>query len=560
MSWHFDFRRVGGHRYLYLVEKKRTPKGPRNVRHIYVGTPDKLLENLSRPLPSLKSFRFGTAAALLRAARETGLLPALERYLPGSAGAQAARLVFLQILGRAERPLSREGMAHWYPDSALPFLGIVKGSPSAKSLRPALHELFDTGAIDSEEHPILTRARVHKIEESVLRSLVGRGLHPRYLFFDGTNFFSYHKGDRWFARGRNKQKRFDLNQVALGLATAETVPVLSEVYEGNLPDVKAFALAFDALLKRLEHLEVSTEEMTLVFDRGNNSTGTFEEVLGLMHVIAAIDRQQARKLLALPRQGFREVCLDSDARPILGRTDEWTGFGRTWRALVVYREGTAREQRSRWERTKKEVLETVAGWRTSLAEGRSSGRMVKSWMRDLVELIPRDYQGLFDYRLEKSGGVDWPVCEVNLPAEERLRDAWGKTVLISDLPREKLSDEELVKGWLAKWEVEDDFRWLKDRYVMSVKPIWVWHEAVVPGHIFVCVMGLMLLRYLQWRVRDLGFTMKELVETLERIRLVVAIRDGSPQVVLEQLGRREAELVDRLQLLELVPTVKGPKA
>lgn len=54
--------------------------------------------------------------------------------------------------------------------------------------------------------------------------------------------------------------------------------------------------------------------------------------------------------------------------------------------------------------------------------------------------------------------------------------------------------------------------------------------------------------------------MKELVETLERIRLVVAIRDGFPQVVLEQLGRREAELVDRLHLLELVPTVKGPKA
>ncbi len=133
--------------------------------------------------------------------------------------------------------------------------------------------------------------------------------------------------------------------------------------------------------------------MTLIFDRGNNSTENFDEVLGLLHVIAALDRQQARSLLAAPRSEFRTICRDSHGQPIFGRATSWVGFDHTWRALVISREETAREQRKRWERTKKEVLARVGGWRAALASGRSSGRMAKSWMRALIELIPRDYRG-----------------------------------------------------------------------------------------------------------------------------------------------------------------------
>ena len=35
MSWHFEFKVVDGKRYLYLVEKRRTEKGPRNGQAIY---------------------------------------------------------------------------------------------------------------------------------------------------------------------------------------------------------------------------------------------------------------------------------------------------------------------------------------------------------------------------------------------------------------------------------------------------------------------------------------------------------------------------------------------
>ena len=42
-------------------------------------------------------------------------------------------------------------------------------------------------------------------------------------------------------------------------------------------------------------------------------------------------------------------------------------------------------------------------------------------------------------------------------------------------------------------QIEGDFKWLKDRYVIPVKPVRVRPPAAVPGHVFLCVMGLLLL-------------------------------------------------------------------
>ena len=46
MKWSFELRNCRGYRYLYIVQKAWTKKGPRNVRQIYIGTASKLYERL----------------------------------------------------------------------------------------------------------------------------------------------------------------------------------------------------------------------------------------------------------------------------------------------------------------------------------------------------------------------------------------------------------------------------------------------------------------------------------------------------------------------------------
>lgn len=191
---------------------------------------------------------------------------------------------------------------------------------------------------------------------------MAKGLDPKFLLFDTTNQYFHHQtAARGMRKGHNKQRRNDKNPLALGMVTAEHIPILSEVLPGNEVDPDAFEEVFDALVKRLEALEVATEKLAIVFDRGVNSTENFDNVLGLMHVIAAPDRGQARKLFARPLGAFAPVVEDAHGMPVLGFSTHWEGFGRNWRVQVTCRRATAAHQRVRWERTRAKVLEEVRG-------------------------------------------------------------------------------------------------------------------------------------------------------------------------------------------------------
>jgi transposase len=559
MSWHFEFRTVDRNPYLYLVEKRRTAKGPRNTQVIYIGTADTLLRKLSSPGEPLKSFEFGKMAALLHAATETGLLEAFRTRVPRSLldGYSVERILFLQLAARVEKPLSREEMAEWLPDSALPFLMPSVGRPSSRTLRRYLKRLFGNGEQDERGRGVLTRAVVHRVEEDVFRALVKKGIDPRFLLFDTTNFFVDHQAGRFPARGHSKEKRYDKRLVGLGLVTVGNLPVLTEVYPGNLGDAKVFAEVFDTLAKRLVDLEVATEKMIMVFDRGINSTDNFEKVRGAMHVIAALNRAQARRLFQTPLAEFTEVAKDAEGRPVLGFPGRWFGFGQEWRVLVTYRKELAEHEERTWGDVRSRVVTQVEAWRK-----KGPSRQPAALWRKLTQLIPRAFAAEFQVEIEeitterrgKSGRGYRPKVRVIPSAEARLRASFGKTAVLTDLPRAELSDTELVEGFVARGQIEEDFRWLKDRYVVSVKPFYLWHDATVPGHAFLCAMGLLLLRYLQWELRALHLSMKELVDALERIKVVlIRTPEGRARLVLEKMGPPESRVYKALNLQRFIP-------
>jgi transposase len=333
--------------------------------------------------------------------------------------------------------------------------------------------------------------------------------------------------------------------------------VLSEVFPGNRNDMETFPEVFEALFKRLQHLEVATEKLLLVVDRGVNSVENFDQVLGVVHVVAALKRNEAKGLLDVPLEKFRTVGRDTDEEPVLGYAAEHEGFGRSWRALVTYRRAEAAHATAQWEKAKTKVLPQVAAWR----QGRPPTKQ-KVAMTKVVDLIPREYRGVFDYGVEEvwvrnTKGQEVrryrPRCEVSPKAESELVASFGKAVIITDLGRTELPDEQLLEASVARTQIEEQFKWLKDRYVLAIKPVWVWHDANIPGHLFLCVMGLTLLRYLQWEARELQLSVKELVERLGKIRLAVVNQNGRPHWVLEEMDMESAELVSRFQLLEQMP-------
>ena len=272
---------------------------------------------------------------MVHVAHATGLLEAFRRHAPRGFfdGYSVENLLFLQTVARGERPMSRGAMAEWLPESILPSLLPATDHPSSRTLRRYLKRFYRAGEGEKRGEGVLSRSVTRRIEAQVFQTLLKKGIDPRWMLFDTTNFFADHQGGRLMRRAHSKQKRYDKLQAGLGLVTLGDLPVLSEVYPANEEDAKVFARVFESLVKRLVDLDMATDQLIMVFDRGINSKDNFETVREAMHVIAALNRQQAQKLFRVPSEEFEEVGKDSEGKTVKGFSTRWFGFEQDWRVL-----------------------------------------------------------------------------------------------------------------------------------------------------------------------------------------------------------------------------------
>jgi len=94
------------------------------------------------------------------------------------------------------------------------------------------------------------------------------------------------------------------------------LPVFSEIYEGNRTDKELFIPFLTRLREKLAELNVSLEEITLVFDKGSNSKGNFNELDEKnTHYVASLSSAYHPELLTVPLEHYREVALGDQSLP-----------------------------------------------------------------------------------------------------------------------------------------------------------------------------------------------------------------------------------------------------
>jgi transposase len=134
------------------------------------------------------------------------------------------------------------------------------------------------------------------------------------LVLDMTNFATYIDSRNERApiaqRGHPKQKRNDLRLVGLGLvvSTDGEVPLLSHSYPGNRHDATQFADVLAELVTRSGALAENTDQLTLVYDAGQNSEVNQNAVASSpLHFVGSLAPAQHRELLAPPLTRYRVV-------------------------------------------------------------------------------------------------------------------------------------------------------------------------------------------------------------------------------------------------------------
>src|SRR3954451_3666150 len=137
-------------------------------------------------------------------------------------------------------------------------------------------------------------------------------LDVRQGLFDATNFFTFidtfNERCTLARRGHSKAGRAALRIVGLALlvTTDFHIPLCHHTYPGNQPDSPTFASLTEELVQRHHILATQVEDITLVFDKGNNSLENLQAMdQSPIPLIGSRAPTQRPELLALRVAAFR---------------------------------------------------------------------------------------------------------------------------------------------------------------------------------------------------------------------------------------------------------------
>lgn len=550
-------KRQSGRDYWYIRKTARVGGVSRTVLNVYLGTADQILARFKSQyrLPDeleLRSYSFGRFAAILAADRELGF----SEIAAESTGNRSTALALLAfIAGRSEKPLSKNGMDEWYDESFL------------KMIIPDMPDLSTRSYLRYMDR--LTPECVSEIKFRLATRMVSLGFRPSLVFFDLTNFSTEQQpdsdDDRRLLPRCGHPKNGDLQAKLVGLATATTehhLPFFHEVYPGNMADVKLFGQVIESMIGQLLKLGSAAEELIFVFDKGVNSEENLAELLDKkVHFVSSLKRVQVQDLLQRPLSSYKRLYETEKGEEILGFRVHRKVMGIDGVIVVSYNNAARRRQRSDYIRAKKRFLKgckKIARNMSRKHRGRRS--TVQSITERIEDLLPKKWRGVFKYHVGATLDNDFTRFTVRAwidkKKEKSLKAGFGKTIIFTD--KSEWTDERIVRTYLARNGMEEDYHVLKDVLLFPVMPIFHRIDDRIRIHTFLCVMGLLFYRFIQLRLQERTGTrlpIERMVEELDRLR-VAAIRTGPKSNVRFVLEKRDgigSSIVKALDLQHFIP-------
>jgi transposase len=543
---HFKVKTIDGRKYLYLIKNEWKNGKVVQAMQKYIGTPDQVYELIKAGKPNhVASYPFGKPAALIKAAEDVGLIESINRHVDRKKvdGLTAAQYLLLIIIGRSEHAFSRNVLDDYFKRSALQFFWDPKHKLSSQNFLNYMAKLDED--------------TIQKIELDISRTLIKRGLRPTRLIFDTTNFYTHiDRGEELPQKGNSKEKRFDKNLIGVGLTTSDhNIPFQSITYPANETDSQLFSDIIDRICKRLQDIEVPAEDVVVVFDRGMNSTENIRKATEKMHVVGSLPAPMCKEFFKIPVSEFSETWENARGHTIKAHPVAEKWYESNFMGVLRYNDRTMQKQMTVWTNNKQKIFDKIAEIQSKLnRQGKGRKLTPKGLINRVVDAIPKQYRGLFDYSVvvvESKLQLNFKLDEVR---ETEYTSAMGKAIIFTDL--EGLTSREIVEIYDSRNQIETDIAWLKDKLLIPLKPTYVRRDVKIRAHVFLCVMGLLLYNYLLYSINDPTLSMKQLAQYLDQMRLGLAyVGEGKNKAdfVIEDMNRCTAEIFSKLQLGQFIP-------
>ena len=232
------------------------------------------------------------------------------------------------------------------------------------------------------------------------------------------------------------------------------------------------------------------------------------------------------ELMAIPRRAYQPLR-DSPLGPLPRVRSQREIWGRERTVVLFLSETLAAGQRRGLQQQLSKRLAELATWQAQLAKPRSGPRTVAAAQRRLERLLTGQYLKSVlqvEYDPQRQGGERLRY-ELNETARQQLEtEVFGKRLLITD--RQDWSDEEILLAYRGQSHVERTFQQRKDEDHGAVRPQFHWTDPKIRVHTFICLLGLLLGRVVEYEARRLGYSqgLSGLLDLLGSIRLARVLR------------------------------------
>jgi transposase len=526
---HIEHKIVKGHKYYYACRKARVNGKPRNVWQKYLGTAEDIINTYQKKQTDMQEpyeadiAEYGGVAALLSITERLGLVDIIDSHIQRKQRAvSTGEYMLLASMNRCLAPTSKNKFAEWYEGTSLPRIqGFRKGQLTSQRFWDHMN--------------LLTVERIRTIEAALTRHMIEEfDIDLSCLLYDATNFFTFidtFTAGELAQRGKNKQGRGNLRQVGLALLVTRDfhIPLLHEIYAGNKHDAPEFASVTERLVERYKTLQERCEDITLVFDKGNNSKDNFDELEDSpFHFVGSLVPTQHSDLLSIPVSDF-EDCEDEKLAGVRTFRTKKTVFG-VERPIVLCHNDNLLEAQFKTmglviakARKKLNVLQR----KLKKARKRKTGKKptLEGTQKQIKDILsPRHLSDVIETDLRRDRWGFVLSYRVNRRALTELVDTlFGKKILFTD--QEQWSDEDIVLAYHGQAGVEEAFKRMKDPHFLCWYPQHHWTDQKIQVHGFYCVLALMMASLLRRELsqHEVQLSIPRMFTLLKDIREVALI-------------------------------------
>jgi len=544
-----------GKKYWSIVESRRVNGKPRTFILEYLGTPSTLLNRLRGNNVQLKSYTHGDTSALLNVASELDIINIINRHIPVlnksnrkpiRDGLTVGASFLLAAIGRACRPTSKMGWYDWCKNTSLEYC-----------LQTSFKKLDSQHFWDQMN--VLPLEAINKIEEEIVLKLIENyKIDPGTLFFDTTNFFTFIDSTNERCdlpqRGRNKQKRFDLRQIGMALLVSkrDQFPLFHQTYKGNKNDITVFKETYSSMLARMKRICKELSDITIVFDKGNNSKDNFALIDNTQdcHYVGGLVSSYFKDLLKEANKNFSIIEIEGEEIPAYRIKKMIWGKERTCVVTISSQLKEGQICGIKQHLTKKYAM--LSKFKQQLENPKRRKNFTKKEIKErLSNIIKGQFiEEILRYAFIKIENKHWSFTyDIDEESFADLRkNILGRKIVVTN--RHDWSNEEILLAYRGQAKVEYAFRTLKNPYHMAIRPQYHWTDQKIEAHFLICLIGYLLTTCAYSKIKkNYKKNIIQMMNDLQSIRLGCMIyKNNKVKYQLEKIPKGMQPVLDKLHI------------